>query len=79
MPKISNKHVYRVSVDRERQSYYRTDNLYYDPASLTELTGQGPWAGRYQKASAADKLLIFLPQTRFPPSTPLFHLIFCTC
>lgn len=49
--------VYRVSVGRERQSYYRTDNLYYDPASLTELTGQGPWAGRYQKASAADKLL----------------------
>lgn len=49
--------VYRVSVGRERQSYYRTDNLYYDPASLTELTGPGPWAGRYQKASAADKLL----------------------
>lgn len=49
--------VYRVSVVHERQSYYRTDNLYYDPASLTELTGQGPWAGRYRKASAADKLL----------------------
>ena len=57
MPKISKKHVYRVSVGREGQSYYRTDNLYYDPASLTELTSQGPWAGRYQKASAADKLL----------------------
>ena len=26
--------VYRVSVVHERQSYYRTDNLYYDPASL---------------------------------------------
>lgn len=49
--------VYRVGVGRERQSYYRTDNLYYDPASLTELIGQGPWAGRYQNASAADKLL----------------------
>lgn len=49
--------VYRVSVVHKRQSYYRTDNLYYDPSSLTELSGQGPWAGRYQKASTADKVL----------------------
>lgn len=53
----SDSDVYRVSVVHKRQSYYRTDNLYYDPSSLVELSGQGPWAGRYQKASAADKVL----------------------
>lgn len=49
--------VYRVSVVHRRGSYYRTDNLYYDRYTLRPLQGTGPYAGRYNRVSAADRLL----------------------
>lgn len=49
--------IYRVSVVHERGSYYRTDNLYYDRYTLAPLQGQGPWAGRYDRVSAADQMM----------------------
>ncbi|MCD8194563.1 MAG: PepSY domain-containing protein [Tannerellaceae bacterium] len=48
--------VIRVSAVHKRGSYYRTDNLFFDPYTLQPLPGTGPYAGKYQEASAADKL-----------------------
>lgn len=48
--------VIRVSVVHERNSYYKTDNLFFDSYSLTSLQGSGIYAGKYKEASAADKL-----------------------
>lgn len=48
--------VCRVSIVHKRNSYYRTDNRFFDQYSLEELTGQGPYAGKYKEASAADKI-----------------------
>ena len=55
MPR-NEKGVIRVSVVHKRGSYYRTDNLFFDQYTLQPLQGQGPYAGRYTEASAADKL-----------------------
>ena len=48
--------VIRVSVVHERNSYYKTDNLFFDQYTLTPLQGTGPYAGKYKEASTADKL-----------------------
>ncbi len=48
--------VIRVSVVHERGSVYKTDNLFFDRYTLQPLQGQGPYAGKYTEASAADKL-----------------------
>lgn len=50
-----NDGVIRVSVVRERGSYYKTDNLFFDQYSLKPLEGTGPYAGKYTEVSAADK------------------------
>ena len=49
--------VYRVSVVHEQGSYYKQDNRYFHPQSGEELTGQGPWAGKYRTATPADKMM----------------------
>ena len=46
----------RVSVEHERNSYYKTDNLFFDQYTLTPLQGTGVYAGKYKEASTADKL-----------------------
>ena len=48
---------YRVSVVHEEGSYYKQDNLFFDQYSLKELKGSGPYAGRYQDGTFADKLI----------------------
>ena len=48
--------VCRVSVVHKRDSYYRTDNLFFDRYTLEELEGEGPYAGRYQEATTADRI-----------------------
>ena len=48
--------VCRVSIVHKRDSYYRTDNLFFDRYTLAELKGEGPYAGRYREASAPDRL-----------------------
>ena len=48
--------IIRVSVVYERNSYYKTDNLFFDSYTLTPLQGTGVYAGKYKEASAADKL-----------------------
>lgn len=48
---------YRVSVVHEKGSYYKQDNLFFDQYTLKELKGSGPYAGRYQSGSFADKLI----------------------
>lgn len=48
--------VFRVSVVHEKNSYYRTDNLFYDRYTLRPLQGQGPYAGKYKERNNADKL-----------------------
>lgn len=48
--------VIRVSVVHQRNSYYQTDNLFFDQYTLAPLQGTGPYAGKYKDASAADKL-----------------------
>lgn len=52
----NNKGVIRVSVVHKRNSYYRTDNLFFDKYTLQPLQGEGPYAGKYTEASGADKL-----------------------
>lgn len=49
--------VYRVSIVHERGSYYKQDNRFFDQYSLAELNGKGPWAGRYNEANTADKMM----------------------
>uniref|UniRef100_A0AB33J8K3 PepSY-associated TM helix domain-containing protein n=2 Tax=unclassified Prevotella TaxID=2638335 RepID=A0AB33J8K3_9BACT len=49
--------VVRVSVVHERGSYYRTDNRFFDPATLKELQGTGPYAGKYTQVGAADAMM----------------------
>lgn len=49
--------VYRVSIVHEPGSYYRQDNRYFDQYTLKELNGSGPWAGKYNEKSAADKMM----------------------
>ena len=51
-----NEDCIRVSIVHKRNSYYHTDNLFFDRYSLTPLTGQGPYAGKYTEVSSADKL-----------------------
>lgn len=48
--------VIRVSIVHKRNSYYRTDNLFFDQYTLKSLKGEGPYAGKYKEANAADKL-----------------------
>lgn len=48
--------VCRVSIVHKRNSYYRTDNRFFDRYSLEELSGEGPYAGRYQAAPLPDRL-----------------------
>lgn len=48
--------VARVSIVHRRGSYYRTDNRFFDRYSLQELVGEGPYAGRYRKASWPDRI-----------------------
>jgi len=48
--------VFRVSVVHKRNSYYRTDNLFFDQYTLKPLEGQGPYAGKYTEVSTADKI-----------------------
>lgn len=48
--------VYRVSVVHRRDSYYRTDNLFFDRYTLEELEGEGPYAGRYREAPFPDRV-----------------------
>lgn len=48
--------VIRVSVVHERNSYYKTDNLFFDQYTLAPLEGTGAYAGKYKDASAAEKL-----------------------
>lgn len=48
--------VCRVSVVHRRDSYYRTDNLFFDRYTLEELPGEGPYAGRYREASFPDRI-----------------------
>lgn len=49
--------IYRVSVVHKRGSYYRTDNLFFDRYTLAPLQGTGPYAGRYNEVSVADRLM----------------------
>lgn len=49
--------VYRVSVVHKSDSYYKQDNRYFDKSTLQELQGKGPWSGRYNEVSAADKMM----------------------
>lgn len=53
---VKDTDVCRVSVVHKRDSYYRTDNLFFDRYTLTELTGEGPYAGRYREASTPDRI-----------------------
>jgi len=48
--------VFRVSIVHKRNSYYQTDNLFFDQHTLKPLQGQGPYAGKYTEASTADKI-----------------------
>lgn len=48
--------VCRVSIVHRRNSYYRTDNRFFDRYTLKELSGQGPYAGKYREAAFADKV-----------------------
>ncbi|MDR1202101.1 MAG: PepSY domain-containing protein [Tannerellaceae bacterium] len=48
--------VFRVSIEHKRNSYYRTDNLFFDQYTLKPLHGQGPYAGKYTEVSTADKI-----------------------
>lgn len=49
--------VYRVSIVHEKGSYYKQDNRFFDPYTLRELQGTGPWSGKYTEASPADKMM----------------------
>lgn len=49
--------VYRVSIVHERNSYYKTDNRFFDQYTLRELAGTGPYAGRYAEAGTADTMM----------------------
>jgi uncharacterized iron-regulated membrane protein len=48
---------YRVSVVHQMGSYYKQDNLFFDQYTLRELSGSGPWAGRYRDGTFADKAM----------------------
>lgn len=48
--------VCRVSVVHKRDSYYRTDNLFFDRYTLEELEGEGPYAGRYKEVAFPDRI-----------------------
>jgi uncharacterized iron-regulated membrane protein len=48
--------IFRVSIVHRRNSYYQTDNLFFDQYTLKPLQGQGPYAGKYTEASTADKI-----------------------
>ncbi len=48
--------VFRVSIVHKRNSYYQTDNLFFDQYTLSPLQGQGPYAGKYTDVSTADKI-----------------------
>jgi len=48
--------VFRVSIVHKRNSYYQTDNLFFDQYTLKPLQGQGPYAGKYTEVSTADKI-----------------------
>lgn len=48
--------VFRVSIVHKRNSYYQTDNLFFDQYTLQPLQGQGPYAGKYTEVSTADKI-----------------------
>lgn len=56
LPKVASD-VYRVSVVHKRNSYYRTDNLFFDRYTLKELKGKGSYAGKYAEASVADTMM----------------------
>ena len=49
--------VFRVSIVHKKNSYYQTDNLFFDQYSLSPLMGQGPYAGKYTEVGLADKLV----------------------
>jgi uncharacterized iron-regulated membrane protein len=46
----------RVSIVHKRDSYYCTDNLFFDRYTLIELEGEGPYAGRYRETSTPDRI-----------------------
>lgn len=48
--------VCRVSIVHRRGSYYQTDNRFFDRYRLHELSGEGPYAGRYRAAPLPDRL-----------------------
>lgn len=48
--------VCRVSIVHRRGSYYQTDNRFFDRYSLNELSGEGPYAGRYRTAPLPDRI-----------------------
>lgn len=48
--------VIRVSIAYIKGAYYKTDNLFFDRYTLKPLQGTGPYAGKYEDASSADKL-----------------------
>lgn len=52
----SPKDIIRVSIVHERNSYYKTDNLFFDQYTLKPLKGSGPYAGKYTQATFPDKL-----------------------
>lgn len=47
--------VIRVSVVHKRNSYYQTDNLFFDQYTLKSLEGVGPYAGKYKEVSGANQ------------------------
>lgn len=48
--------VFRVSVVHKRNSYYQTDNLFFDQYTLRPLQGSGPYAGKYTEAALPDRI-----------------------
>ncbi|MDO4780447.1 MAG: PepSY-associated TM helix domain-containing protein [Bacteroides sp.] len=47
---------YKVNVSHKRNSYYRTDFLYFDQYTLKPLESRGVFSGKYTEANAAHKL-----------------------
>ncbi len=53
---VQSQDAFRVSIVHEKDSYYKTDNLFFDRYSLLPLAGSGPFAGNYKEKNNADKL-----------------------
>lgn len=47
---------YKVNVSHKRNSYYRTDFLYFDQYTLQPLESRGVFSGKYTEANTAHKL-----------------------